>query len=150
MTMTMTMTITFRRAVAIVLALAPTAACAKPVGQSTPSVQTRTDPAASGVTLQQFEKRHEERLLAADTDGDGRVSKAEFLAAAKAGKGDPAKRFATLDRNGDGMLDRSEIDAMLARRFKRLDTDGDGVASPSERAAAHAAKRQANKAEAQP
>jgi len=144
--MTMTKSITFQQAVAILLALAPIPACA----QNTPSGQAKTGPAASGVTLQQFQRRHEERLLAADTDGDGRVGKAEFLAAAKAGKGDPAKHFAKLDRNGDGMLDRSEIDAMLARRFLRLDTDGDGVASPRERAAAHAAKRQANKAEPQP
>ena len=62
------------------------------------------------------------------------------MAAAKAGKHDPAKRFAKLDTNGDGMLDKTEIDAMLSRRFKRLDTNGDGLLSADERAAAHARK----------
>jgi Ca2+-binding EF-hand superfamily protein len=117
----------------VLLAVAPMAACASPAAPVT----------AKGVTLQQFQARHEKKLLAADTDGDGRVSRAEFIAAAKAGKRDPAKRFAKLDRNGDGMLDRSEIDAMLTRRFKRIDSNGDGMVSPQERAAAHAGKGKA-------
>ncbi len=118
-----------KRTTIIMLMLAPAAACAKPA-----------TPASTSVTLQQFVQRHEQKLLAGDTDGDAKVSRAEFIAAAKIGKGDPAKRFAKLDQNGDGMLDKSEIDAMLARRFKRLDTNGDGVASANERAAAHARK----------
>jgi len=124
--------------VALILALAPMAACAKPVAQA-----KATTEGAKGITLQDFQARREKKLLAADTDGDGRISRAEFIAAAKPGKSDPAKRFAKLDSNGDGMLDRSEIDAMLARRFQRIDTNGDGVASPQERAAAHANKSKA-------
>ena len=96
---------------------------------------------AAGLTLQQFQARHDREMLAADTDGDGRVSRTEFLAAneggkAKAGKGDPAKRFAKLDRNGDGSLDKAEIDASLAKRFQRRDANGDGVLTAQERAAA--------------
>ncbi len=115
-----------RRSVAIMLAFAPIAACANPMPKA----------GMGDMTLQAFQQRHERKLLAADTDHDGRVSKAEFLAAAKPGKGDPAKRFARLDGNGDGFLDKAEIDAMLAKRFKRLDTNGDGVVSAQERAAA--------------
>jgi hypothetical protein len=118
------------------LALVPVAACARPAAQA--ATTHRAPTAASGTTLQAFVMRHEKKVLAADTDGDGRVSKAEFIASAKAGKGDPAKRFAKIDRNGDGMLDKSEIDTMLERRFKKLDANGDGVASATERAAAHA------------
>lgn len=136
--MTMTTPKTFRRAAAILLPLAPAAACAKPADQTTPPAKINKGTASAGVTLQAFQTRHEKKMLAADTDGDGKVSKAEFIAAAKAGKGDPAKRFAKIDTNGDGVLDKSEIDAMLARRFKKLDTNGDGVASADERAAAHA------------
>ena len=90
--------------------------------------------------MQAFIARHEKKIMADDTDGDGKVSRAEFLAAAKSGKGDPARRFAKLDQNGDGMLDKSEIDATLTRRFRHQDTNGDGLLSPDERAAAQARK----------
>ena len=127
---------------ACLLGLNPVAACAKPAGQTAATSPTAAG-APAGVTLREFVKRHERKLLADDTDGDGKVSRAEFLAAAKGGKGDPAKRFAKLDTNGDGMLDKAEIDAMLTRRFQRLDTNGDGIASTDERAAAHGGKRAA-------
>lgn len=35
------------------------------------------------------------------------------------------------------MIDRTEVDAMLAQRFYRLDTNGDGILSAEERAAMH-------------
>ena len=124
--------------VALLLMLVPVGACAQPADQQTSA--RRSVATSPGVSLQDFVRRHEGRVLADDTDGDGKVSKAEFLAAAKSGKGDPEKRFARIDRNGDGMLDKSEIDAMLTRRFKRVDVNGDGVLSADERAAAHAAK----------
>lgn len=125
---------------ALLLTVVPVGAYAKPVDQTAPSVPPNGGPAASGMSLQDFQKRHEQKLLAADTDGDGKVSKAEFIATAKPGKRDPAARFAKLDRNGDGLLDKSEIGAMLVQRFKRLDTNGDGLASAQERAAAHTGK----------
>lgn len=52
-------------------------------------------------------------FAAMDTDKDGKVSKAEYLAAMK-GKGDDAKaeaRFKTLDKNGDGFLTQEEFAA---------------------------------------
>lgn len=97
----------------------------------------KAGPASGEITLQMFVQRHERKLIADDTDGDGKVSRAEFLAAVKAGNGDPAKRFARIDSNGDGVLDKAEINAMPTRRFSRLDTNGDGALSPDERAAAH-------------
>ena len=127
--------------VALLLMLVPVGACAQPADQQT-SAARRSVSTSAGISLQDFVRRHEGKLLADDTDGDGKVSKAEFFAAAKSGKGDPAKRFARIDWNGDGMLDKSEIDAMLTRRFKRLDVNGDGVLSADERAA-HAAKGKA-------
>jgi hypothetical protein len=139
----------FGRAAAAVLALVPVGACAKTSGDNASSSNatassTQSDPRhSSGMTLEDFQKRQRDRLMAADTDGDGRVSKAEFLAAVKTGKGNPAKRFAKMDQNGDGMLDKSEIDAMLARRFKRIDADGNGIITTQERAAARAGKHKA-------
>lgn len=125
------------------LLLLPTIACAqapRAAGDERPAASPR-----GGMTSQEFITRRERRMLAADTDGDGRVSKTEFLAAAAQGKGrgDPARRFAKLDRNGDGMIDRPEIAAMLAHRFARLDTDGDGSLSATKRPAARMAVKRA-------
>ncbi|WP_420136478.1 EF-hand domain-containing protein [Sphingomonas sp.] len=106
--------------------------------------QTRPphDGAAAGksITLQEFVERHARRLMAADSNGDGKITQAEFLAASQGGRGDPAKRFARMDLNGDGVLDRSEIEAMLTQRFKHMDTNGDGVLTADERAAARPAR----------
>lgn len=129
------------RAAALALLLLPVAACAQPAAPQAGA--SGNGGASGGLTLQQYVQRHERKLMAADTDGDGRISRDEFVAAAKSGKSDPAKRFARLDTNGDGMLDKAEIDAMLARRFARLDADGNGVLSPAERAAAHDKSRPA-------
>lgn len=69
----------------------------------------------------------------ADVDGDGRVSLQEFEQRA-------AERFARLDRDGDGYLDRSELrgarEGLRAggRRgpFAAADADGDGALSLTE------------------
>ncbi|TPG40595.1 signal transduction protein [Sphingomonas koreensis] len=117
--------------------LVPVGASARQTVQ--PSPQRAGDGAASGgITLQAFVQRHDRSLMADDTDGDGKVDRTEFLAAAKRGKVDPARRFAKIDRNRDGMIDQAEIDAMLTARFKRLDTNGNGILEPAERTAVHA------------
>jgi hypothetical protein len=137
------------RGAAILLVLVPVGACARPAAQADGNAGTGRARTAS-VTLQAYTARQEKKLLAADANGDGKISQAEFLASAKPGERDPARRFAKLDANGDGMLDRGEIDTMPARRFKRLDTDGDGLLSPAERAAGHAKTRQAPAAGSNP
>ena len=115
------------------LLLLPAAACGQGQQQTTAGAST---PVKAGLTLQDFTARRERRMLSADTDGDGKVSRSEFVASATAGKGDPAGRFSRLDRNADGALDRQEIASLMARRFGRLDADGDGVLTPAERMAA--------------
>lgn len=123
------------RGAALALAIGPVGACAQPVDHAA-SATSASKTAPAGLTRQVFLKRHATKLLARDTDGDGKVSQIEFLAAG--GKGVPAKRFAKMDRNADGLLDKAEIDAMLTHRFTRLDRNGDGVLSADERAAARA------------
>lgn len=88
--------------------------------------------AGQGITRDAFVARQMGRIMAADTDGDGRVSKAE-LTAMMAGRGDPDRQFARMDSNGDGYLDKAEITAALTERFNRMDRNGDGVLTPDER-----------------
>ncbi|MDX8468819.1 acid-shock protein [Mesorhizobium sp. VK23B] len=91
--------------------------------------------AKPGATLEKFEARRERAFMRADTDGDGKVSLAEWTTfqTERKAKGDPATAFARMDANKDGFVDKSELDAFLAERFARLDTNGDGVLGADER-----------------
>jgi Ca2+-binding EF-hand superfamily protein len=92
-------------------------------------------------------------MMRADTNGDGMISRAEFMAQADA-------RFARMDKNGDGVITADEMGGMAGRgpggglmaadtihdgkishaefaaqaaaRFARLDANGDGQISPDE------------------
>ena len=76
------------------------------------------------------------RFLRLDGDGDGAITEAEMLAAAQARIARRiAKRFAMMDRNGDGRIERSEFDEHGTARFAALDTDGDDRVSRDEIAA---------------
>lgn len=96
----------------------------------------------------------------ADTDKDGTISRAEFMARAD-------QRFAKLDANGDGQLSGDELGgrggnrlmaadtnkdgkiskaeymAQAAERFAKLDANGDGKISPDEMKAAMERMREA-------
>jgi Ca2+-binding EF-hand superfamily protein len=93
-----------------------------------------------GVTLAQFQARRLARVMKADTDHDGRISLAEWMAAHAKGPGDPARQFERLDADHDGFVTPAEIQPMLAKRFARLDANHDGVLSPDEIAAARTAR----------
>ena len=61
---------------------------------------------------ERFRQKMEERLQAMDTDGDGAISRQEYLQQA-------AERFARLDLNGDGLItveEREQIRAQLLER----------------------------------
>ena len=79
------------------------------------------------------------KVIALDTDGDGRISRAETAA-----KPDFAARFAQMDSNRDGFLVRSELQAsaekhrgermakhreMFDAKFAKADINGDGKLS---------------------
>ncbi len=73
-------------------------------------------------------KRHGDFLKRLDTDGDGRISKAEAASAPRL-----AQHFYQVDANHDGFLTPEEMraahQAMRAAHWKRIDTDGDGKVS---------------------
>ncbi len=106
-------------------------------------------PAPGGLSLDRFLARQTERIMAADSDGDGRVSRAELSALARNGR-DPARRFDAMDADHDGYLDRAEIQAALTRRFRRMDRDGNGVLTPDERVAGRMRPDRAAPGEAAP
>ncbi len=96
-----------------------------------------------------------------DADGDGRVSRAEFIQAMISGGGDPQAHYdqqlarlqmllaAALDGDGDGFIEQAEYvtalsatpgldPQVLLATFARLDSDGDGRITCEEYAAASA------------
>lgn len=74
-----------------------------------------------------------ERIMQADTNGDGQVTRAELIAYR-------AQQFARFDRNGDGYIDRNDVPAIMASRFEprlnqmlaQFDANHDGRASREE------------------
>jgi Ca2+-binding EF-hand superfamily protein len=96
-------------------------------------------PGRGDITMDQFVARQTARIMAADTDGDGKVSRAEFVALASTRPGtggrDPSRMFDAMDTNHDGYLDKDEIRAALEKRFHRMDLNGDGILTPDERMA---------------
>ncbi|SFN76670.1 EF hand [Mesorhizobium sp. NFR06] len=116
-------------AAAVAQTTTPTPAPAQP----TPA--TSAPAAKSGLTLEKFETRREKAFMRADTDNDGKVSLAEWTAfqTDRKAKGDPAKSFARMDADKDGLVDKAELDALLAKRFARLDKNGDGALGADER-----------------
>ena len=138
------------------------------------AVLAQTPPAPPiGMSLQQFLSVARGRIMDRDADGDGRISAAEF--AAGAGARPHAKRQATdaapptsapmpagdrpmagmmssrmfqrFDTNGDGYLDKAEVDAMLTKRFERMDTNHDGIVTAAEREASRGSMRGRNGAD---
>ena len=76
---------------------------------------------------------HAVRFLKLDTDADGVITEAEMLARMQKRIAEKvAKRFAMMDRNGDGRVERAEFEEGGTERFARQDTDGDGRVSREE------------------
>lgn len=107
-------------------------------------------------------ERHKTHMTEVDTDGDGKVSKAEAEAAREAhfktadldGNGTVSfeefeamaerrlqmklkRRFKRSDKNGDGVLTSEELETHRGGHFDKIDKDGDGEISEEERKAAH-------------
>ena len=123
------------------------------LGLATASVAQTAPAPSDGSSFETWAAKARERLMALDTDHDGKISKQEFAArgamrggndaSASGGGGAPkhdgSRMFDRFDTNHDGFLDATEINAVLARRFARMDGNRDGVLTPDERHAMHRA-----------
>ena len=86
------------------------------------------------VTVAEFEARGAERFAKIDTNGDGQLSQQE----ARNAKAKRREKFqAKFDTNKDGTVSPEEITAMFEERVQKHDRDGDGALSMSEYLAAH-------------
>lgn len=101
-------------ALALVLALPATAALAGP--------GDRFGGGEGGGSEMMRQKMHE-RMKEADTNNDGVISKAEFLAKAE-------ERFNKLDKDGDGNITEAERDAMRQKMQSLKEKRGGGEGFP--------------------
>jgi len=103
------------------------------LGLASAAFLTFADPAQGPLGPQAGHARHGmmQRLKAADTNGDGMISRDEAKALPKL-----AEHFDAIDTNQDGQITREELKAhfqqMRAEHWKKLDTDGDGRISKAE------------------
>jgi len=100
-------------------------------------------------TRADFETMQKSQFDHLDTNHDGVLTKAEFVAAitARMGTTPPDQlidmMFKRLDTDGDGKATAAEADAAAMARFDMWDTNHDGVLSPEERQAGMQAMRAA-------
>ncbi len=70
-----------------------------------------------------------------DSDSDGYISRAEIEAGmqrARGGAGSMAARMMQSDADGDGKLSREEVPERMRERFDQMDADGDGFITQAE------------------
>jgi hypothetical protein len=78
-----------------------------------------------------FQERFRRRVMEADTNHDGRISLAEWLAwraqSPRPPAGDPTRAFQRMDLNHDGFLTPDEIDAAAAKMYQRREARSGGM-----------------------
>jgi Ca2+-binding EF-hand superfamily protein len=85
------------------------------------------------LTKDELPERPADRIMKADADGDGAVTKEELQAARDKMGGQMAdKLFERFDANKDGKLTRDELPEKLADRIMKADADGDGAVTKEE------------------
>ncbi|HEY1542856.1 MAG TPA: hypothetical protein VGG01_10635 [Xanthobacteraceae bacterium] len=101
--------------------------------------ERRSQPGASIAQSIEAEVR---RVMAADKDGDGKVTLAEAMNAAETVAGNRysmsfglsarVRQLIALSRNGDGRLTLAQFEALGAEQFRAVDTDDNGTISQDE------------------
>lgn len=90
------------------------------------------------ISKAEAEAAREAHFKSADVDGNGSVSLEEFEAMAERRRKMMLKRkFERSDKNNDGVLTSDELGSRRGGHFEKMDKDGDGEISEDERKAAH-------------
>lgn len=103
-----------------------------------PSFEELDADSSGEITAEDLESARTERFATMDTDGDGSISEAEFIAKAQATAEErAAAMFARLDADGDGVLSQDVLQSRSRgrdpeRMISRLDTDDSGGVSAEE------------------
>ncbi len=86
------------------------------------------------VSQAEIDQTLDDRLAAHDTNTDGILTLEEFASLwQETTQPITVRAFQTLDRDGDALVTRDEVDRLLANIVDRLDRDGDGAFSMNER-----------------
>ena len=120
------------------IAMGAGAAMAKGPGGAQMDFETLDVDGSGEITAEDLAALKENRFGEVDTDGDGSVSQAEFVAAASARAAERAsEQFTRLDADGDGTLSRDVLEGrgrgdVGERMLSRLDADESGGISAEE------------------
>jgi len=107
----------------------------KMAGQFVDKLFERFDANRDGkLTKEELPERIADRIMKADADGDGAVTKAELQAAREKLGPRPGATvlFRHFDRDANGKLVASEVPAFAQERLLRADANGDGGVTPEE------------------
>ena len=86
------------------------------------------------VSKAEFLARRSEAFADLDADGSGGLTQSEFeLAVSERVKRFSGRAFGKVDADGNGAISQAEWDQSPARAFDKLDRNGDGVLTPDER-----------------
>ncbi|WP_428409990.1 EF-hand domain-containing protein [Hyphococcus sp.] len=92
----------------------------------------RMDVNGDGVlTADEMSEKHAQFIEDADADGDGAVTKEEMKAFHEAKRAE-WREARNPDKNGDGVVDKTEYINAAQERFDKMDKDGNGVLSEDE------------------
>ncbi|WP_375203666.1 EF-hand domain-containing protein [Hyphococcus sp.] len=92
----------------------------------------RMDVNGDGVlTADEMSEKHAQFIEDADADGDGAVTKDEMKAFHEAKRAEWREKR-NPDKNGDGVVDKTEYLNAAQERFDKMDKDGNGVLSEDE------------------
>lgn len=121
-------------AVAAAVLLTPVAALADR-GERAAKMIERIDADKNGeISLEEFTTARLERFNAADANKDGSVTREEMLAQVEKRRAEHRvnRMFEHLDANKDGMITENETRVMAEKRFARMDRNDSGSIEKSE------------------
>ena len=102
--------------------------------QDAGAIISRADANGDGnVSKAEFLARRSEAFEDLDADGSGGLTQSEFeFAVSERVKRFSGRAFGKVDTDGNGAISQSEWDQNPPRAFDKLDRNGDGVLSPAE------------------